>query len=305
MRVGVSFPHHAIGSDPIAIRDWAQAAEELGFDHLIVYEHVLGPDPALHPDASFRYTNQTVWHEPLVLCGFLAAVTRRIGLQTAVVILPLRDTVIMAKQAAEVDVLSNGRLRMGVGAGWMAFEFAALDRDFHTRGARLDEQMALLRALWSNPSVTMHGQWHHIEGAGINPMPVQRPIPVWVGGTVRAAVRRVAQHGDGWIAGGEYQGRPPDDDARQMLAWLHEEARAAGRQPEAFGVQGVMSIGLLPEPEWAARAEAWARFGATDLLVDTGSTGWSRTASLVTVDQQIHALGRVKQALEPVTLPRP
>ena len=115
---------------------------------------------------------------------------------------------------------------------------------------------------------------------------------------MRAAVRRVAQHGDGWIAGGEYQGRPPDDDARQMLAWLHEEARAAGRQPEAFGVQGVMSIGLLLETAWAQRAEAWARFGATDLLVDTGSTGLSRTASLVTVDQQIHALGRVKQALE-------
>ena len=295
MRLGVSFPHQAIGSDSIAIRDWAQAVEDLGFDHLIVYEHVLGPDPSIHLNAGFEYTNRNVYHEALVLCGFLAATTRRIGLQTAVTVLPLRDTIIFAKQAAEVDLLSHGRLRVGVGAGWMAFEFAALDRDFHTRGARLGEQMALLRALWSNPSVTMHGRWHHIEGAGINPMPVQRPIPVWVGGTVRAAVRRVAQHGDGWIAGGEYASRPPDNDARQMLAWLHEEARAAGHRPDEFGVQGGMSIGPLPETEWATRAEAWARFGATDLIIDT--TLSLPTGSLDTVGQQIRALGRVKAAL--------
>ena len=147
MRVGISFPHQAIGADPVAIRDWAQASEDLGFDHLIVYEHVTGPDPDLHPGETFRYTNRTRWHEPLVVCGFLAAVTQRIGLQTGVLILPLHETVIVAKQAAEVDVLSGGRLRLGVGAGHMASEFSALGRDFHTRGARLDEQMALLRAM--------------------------------------------------------------------------------------------------------------------------------------------------------------
>jgi probable F420-dependent oxidoreductase len=299
MRIGVSFPHHAIGLDPLAIRDWAQAAEDLGFDHLVVYEHVIGPDPAIHPDQAFRYTNQVVWHEPLVLCGFLAAATRRVGLQTGILVLPLRDTVVVAKQAAEVDVLSGGRLRLGVGVGWMEFEFAALGRDFHARGARLDEQMVLLRALWTDPAVTFHGREHHIAGAGINPLPVQRPIPLWVGGKVRAAARRAARLGDGWIVPGTYLERPPDDAARQMLAWLREAATEAGRPAEALGVQGAFSIGRVPEAEWAARAEAWRQFGATALLVDTGATGGSRDRSLDAFDGQMQALRRIRDVLEP------
>jgi len=154
-----------VGGDQVAIRDWAQAAEDLGFDHVAIYEHVIGPDPSRHPQQTFRFTNRTVWHEPLVLCGFLAGVTQRIGLKTTVVVLPLRETVALAKQAAEVDVLSGGRLRLGVGVGWMDLEFAALGRDFHSRGARLDEQIALLRALWTEPAVTFHGRWHTIDGA--------------------------------------------------------------------------------------------------------------------------------------------
>src|SRR6266852_36172 len=169
MRIGVSFPHHAIGPDPAAIRDWAQAADDLGIDHLIVYEHIILPDQALHPDETFRYTHETVLHEPLTLCSYLAAVTRRVGLQTGILVLPLHETVIVGKQLAEVDVLSGGRLRLGVGVGWLEFEFAALGRDFHSRGARMDEQIALLRGLWTGPSVTFHGREHHIEGAGINP----------------------------------------------------------------------------------------------------------------------------------------
>jgi probable F420-dependent oxidoreductase len=297
MRIGVSFPHQALGVDPVAIRDWAQAADELGIDRLIVYEHVILPDPARHPGQTFRYTNQTNLHEPLVLCGFLGAVTRRVGLQTGILILPLRDTIIVAKQAAEVDVLSGGRLRLGVGIGWEAFEFAAIGRDFHERGARLDEQLPLLRALWSDPSVDFQGRWHRVEGAGICPLPVQRPIPLWVAGGVRAALRRAARHGDGWIAPGDYLVRAPDEEARRLLGWLHEEAAAAGRAPASLGVQGVITIGRQPEAEWTARAEAWRQLGATDLLVDTGVSARASDPGLTDPAQQIQALRRISMAL--------
>jgi probable F420-dependent oxidoreductase len=301
MHVGVTFPHAVLGGDQVAIRDWAQAAEDLGFDHVAIYEHVIGPDPSRHPQQTFRFTNRTVWHEPLVLCGFLAGVTQRIGLKTTVVVLPLRETVALAKQAAEVDVLSGGRLRLGVGVGWMDFEFAALGRDFHSRGARLDEQIALLRALWTEPAVTFHGRWHTIDGAGINPLPLQRPIPVWIGGLVRAAARRSARHGDGWIVTGRYLTSPPDDAARQMLNWLHEEARAAGRPPSALGVQGGLGIAGLSEAEWVARAEAWREFGATALLVDTGELHGRPVPT--TVDQEIKVLRHIGQTLEAVVRP--
>jgi len=300
MRIGVSFPHHAIGPDPVAIRDWAQAADDLGIDHIIVYEHIILPDPALHLDESFRYTTQTVVHEPLTLCSYLAAATRRIGLQTGILVMPLHETVIVGKQVAEVDVLSGRRVRLGVGVGWMEFEFGALGRDFHSRGARLEEQMASLRALWTAPSVTFRGREHHIDGAGINPLPVQRPVPVWVGGKVRATVRRAAQYGDGWIVAGDYLAGPPDDDARQMLDWLHDEEASAGRPVGSLGVQGVCSIGQKIEAEWAERAEARRQFGATDVLVDTGVSARTHDASLNTPVAQIKALRRIREVLGPL-----
>jgi probable F420-dependent oxidoreductase len=307
MRIAVTFPQHVIGVDPIALRDWAQTAEGLGFDHLVVYEHVIFPDAAAaYSDQPFGYTNQISMHEPLVLFGFLAAATQRIGLQTSIlilplrdtVILPLRDTVILAKQAAEVDVLSGGRLRLGVGAGWLASEFEVLGRDFHTRGARLDEQITLLRALWTNPTVTFSGREHHIDSAGLNPLPVQRPIPLWVGGGVRATVRRVARHCDGWIAPGPYTRRPVDDGARQLVDWLHLEAAAAGRRPEDIGVQGVLGIGGLTQSEWADRADGWRQLGATDLLVDTILSADPSDPTLNTPSAQIQALPRIREALE-------
>ena len=297
MRIGISFPHQAIGPDPIGIRDWAQTAEELGFDYVVVYEHVILPDAASHPGETFRYTNKESLHEPLVLCGFLASVTRRIGLQTGILILPLRATVILAKQAAEVDVLSGGRLRLGVGAGYIAFEFDALGRNFHTRGARMDEQLALLRELWTSSAVTFQRREHSVDGAGLNPLPVQRPIPLWVAGTVRASVRRAARYGAGWIASGAYIGRPVDDEARQLLAYLHQVAEAAGRRPEELGVQGFMSIGQSTEAEWAERAEGWRQFGATDLAIDTGVSATASNPSLNSTRAQIHALRRMADVL--------
>jgi probable F420-dependent oxidoreductase len=297
MRIGVSFPHQAMGLDTVALRDWAQAAEGVGFDYIVVYEHIIFPDAASHPDQTFRYTNETTLHEPMVLCGFLAAATQRIGLQTGIVILPLHDTVTLAKQAAEVDVLSGGRLRLGVGVGWLEFEFMTLGRDFHTRGARMDEQMALLRALWTSSAVTFSGLEHKITGAGLNPLPIQRPIPMWVGGGARASVRRAARHGAGWIAPGRYIGRGLDDEARQLIDWLRVEAVASGRQPDDVGVQGVMGIGRLTEAEWTDRAEAWRHAGATDLLIDTGVSAAASDVSLNNASAQIKALARIRESL--------
>jgi probable F420-dependent oxidoreductase len=306
MRIGVTLPQHVIGVDSVALRDCAQAAEGLGFDHLVVYEHVILPDAASHPGQNFNSTNQISLHEPLVLCGFLAAATQRIGLQTTdVLILPLRDTLIVGKQTAELDVLSGGRLCLGVGAGWLEFEFLTLGRDFHSRGARLDEHMALLRALWTTPAVTSHGREHHIDGAGLNPLPVQRPIPLWVGGGVRASVRRAARRAAGWIAPGPYTTRPGDDAARQLVDWLHLEAAAMRRPPEDIGVQGLIGIGGLAETEWTDRAEGWRQVGATDLLVDTVVSAASSDPSLSTVSAQMQALARIRAALEPAMSPRP
>jgi probable F420-dependent oxidoreductase len=304
MRIGVIFPQHQAGigamgtrdtapfaTDPVAVRDWAQAADDLGFDHIGLYEHVIGPDAARHPDLAGQFTNENTWHEPLVLCGFLAACTRRINLFTSILILPLRETVILAKQAAEVDMLSGGRLRLGVGVGWQTFEYDTVGQDFHTRGARLAEQVAVMKALWTQPSVTYAGRWHTIDGGGIKPLPVQRPIPVIMGGMADATVRRAAWLGDGWIVGGKYLSHPPDDQARRLRDLLYASLDAEGRVPDSVAVYGAMGIAHLPEGEWAARAEAWRQFGATHLLIETVGAGHDSPA------EQIRMLSRIKEAV--------
>jgi probable F420-dependent oxidoreductase len=189
MRIGIVFPQYEIGTDPAAIRDFAQAAEGIGYHHLLASEHVLGASTAARPDwrrpygdTHRAYTDEDQFHEPLVLFGFLAGLTRRIELVTGILILPQRQTALVAKQAAEIDVLSGGRLRLGVGLGWNAVEYEALGMDFRTKARRIEEQIALLRALWTQPVVDFAGEWDRIPAAGINPLPVQRPIPIWLGG---------------------------------------------------------------------------------------------------------------------------
>ncbi len=228
MKVGVVFPQTEIGNDPIAIRDYAQAVEEMGYDHILVYDHVLGASTVNRPNWSGPYTDKTPFHEIFVLLGYLAGLTRTVGLVTGVVILPQRQAALVAKQAAEVDVLSGGRMRVGVGIGWNYVEYEALDEDFHTRGARVDEQVAVMRALWTQPVVRFKGKWHHISEAGINPLPIQQPIPVWFGGHSEPMLKRVARLGDGWFPLGL-----PDDRARSQIDQLYEyaagcRARAAG-----------------------------------------------------------------------------
>src|SRR5215472_4455384 len=231
MQIGVVFPQLEIGADPSAIRAYAQAVEEMGFSHIMVFDHVLGADITNRPGWHGAYTSKDMFHEPFVLFGYLAAATQRVGLVTSVIILPQRQTALVAKQAAEVDVLSSGRLRLGIGVGWNPVEYQALGEDFATRGARSEEQIAVLRALWTQPTVTFKGRWHQIEDAGIKPLPVQRPIPIWIGGGAEATLRRAGRIGDGW-----FPQMAPDERAGAMVERLRLYTREAGRADSAVGI---------------------------------------------------------------------
>ena len=289
MKVGVVFPQTEIGSDPAVIRDYAQAAEGAGYHHLLVFDHVLGGKVERFDKLGRRppYTDETPFHEPFVLFGYLAAVTRRLELVTGIIILPQRQTALVAKQAAAVDVLTGGRLRLGVGIGWNYVEYEALNEDFHTRGRRVSEQIAVMRRLWTEPTVTFDGAYHHIDRAGINPLPVQRPIPVWMGGMVEPVLRRLAQTADGWFP--QFQ---PGDEARQMLDRLRGYITEVGRAPSAVGIEGRFSLAIGGPAEWVQRAREWRDIGATHLSVNTMGAG------LASPRDHIDAVLKVKQALD-------
>jgi probable F420-dependent oxidoreductase len=286
MRIGAVFPQTEIGNDPAAIRAYAQAVEELGYRHILIYDHVLGASTATRPDWRGPYTSDTSFHEPFVLFGYFAACTQQIELVTGVIILPQRQTALVAKQAAEVDVLSGGRLRLGIGVGWNAVEYEGLNEDFGNRGARSEEQIAVLRMLWTQPVVTFQGRWHQLNAAGINPLPVQRPIPIWIGGGADKVLERTARLADGW-----FPQLPPDDRARAALDKLRAYAEAAGRAPESIGIEARLSIGSLAEHGWREYAEAWRALGASHFSINTMGAGF-RSAQ-----EHIDALRRVKAAL--------
>lgn len=286
MRIGAVFPQTEIGDDPAAIRDYAQAVEEMSYSHILIYDHVLGASTATRPNWRGPYTSDTLFHEPFVLFGYLAGLTRRIELVTGVIILPQRQTALVAKQAAEVDVLSGGRLRLGVGVGWNEVEYQGLNEDFRNRGARSEEQIAVLRALWTEPVVTFQGRWHQIDAAGIKPLPIQRPIPIWIGGGADATLDRVGRIGDGW-----FPQRPPDEQARAMVERLRTATQAAGRAPESVGIEARLSLSQVPEGEWASFVDGWRRLGATHLCVNTMGMG------LASPGAHIEALGRAKNVL--------
>jgi probable F420-dependent oxidoreductase len=283
MQLGVIFPQTEIGADPKAIRDFAQAAEDMGYAHLIVFDHVLGADTAYHQNWQGPYTKADMFHEPFVLYGYLAAITQRLELVTAVIILGQRQTALVAKQAAAVDVLSGGRLRLGVGIGWNAVEYEALGENFHDRGKRSEEQITVLRALWTQEEVDFHGRWHHITHAGINPLPIQRPIPLWLGGRAEAVVERVGRLSDGW-----FPQFAPDDAGRATIERMHGYARAAGRNPAAIGIEGRISLADSKPDDWSRLAEAWGSLGATHLSVNTMRAG------LKTPDAHIDAIRRFR-----------
>ncbi|HEX7215727.1 MAG TPA: LLM class F420-dependent oxidoreductase [Methylomirabilota bacterium] len=271
MRYGVVFPQIEFGNDVQAIRDYAQTAEGLGYDYLLAYDHVLGAHPERTPKLTGPYTWEHPFHEPMVFFGFLAAATTRLGLVTGILILPQRQTALVAKQTAEVDVLSGGRLRLGIGIGWNYVEYDSLGQDFKTRGRRTEEQIAVLRKLWTQPLVTHKSAHHVIDNAGINPLPVQRPIPIWFGGAADAVLERAARLGDGWMPAG----RPPDDRMKGYLDQLGRHLAAAGRDRTRFGIDPWISIAGLGRDEVRRRVEAWRALGATHLAIDTMRAGFT------------------------------
>jgi probable F420-dependent oxidoreductase len=285
MRAGAIFPQTEIGADPVAVRDWAQAVEGMGYHHILAYDHVLGAGTRSRPDWAGPYASGDLFHEIFVLLGYLAGLTRTAELVTGVVILPQRQTALVAKQAAEVDVLSGGRLRLGVGVGWNAVEYEALGEDFHTRGKRCDEQIAVLRALWRDEAITYHGRWHTITDAGINPLPPRRAIPIYIGGQSDAAISRAARLGDGWMPQ-----TPPNDATRTKLAALHAARRAAGREGEPFGIEARLTLRLKPEDAWRQYLLDWQALGATHVTVNTMGAGYT------TLDQHLSALARARTA---------
>jgi probable F420-dependent oxidoreductase len=287
MRIGAVFPQLEIGNDPADVRAWARGVEELGFRHVLVYDHVLGAGTAGRP--GWRgYTEQDAFHEVFVLFGYLAAVTRDVELVTGVLVLPQRQTALVAKQAAEVDVLSGGRLRLGVGVGWNAVEFEALGTDFAGRGARVEEQIAVLRALWAEPTVTFDGTWHRVPDAGINPLPPRRGIPIWIGGTAEVALRRTARLADGWFPQG-----PPDDTYAAAVERLRGYVRDAGREPGEIGIEPRLTLSEVPRERWTDFASSWRDLGATHLCVNTMGSG------LRDVGEHLAALRDVLAAVGP------
>jgi probable F420-dependent oxidoreductase len=293
MRIGVVFPQTEIGANPADVADFARAAEDLGYDHLVVYDHVLGAVP--RGSEWLGYTHQDMFHEPFVLFGYLAAVTQRLELVTGILVLPQRQTALVAKQAAEVDVLSGGRLRLGVGAGWNNVEFEALRESFGTRGARMEEQVAVLRALWTQEVVTYEGRWHRIVQAGIHPLPLQRPIPIWMGGESDAALRRTARLADGWMAGGTL--RSPTSRLSgagggypAAVARLREYAQAAGRDPSKIGLERRVNYADPPDQRSQAVAE-WQTLGGTHLSINTMRAG------LASPRDHVEAIRTMREAL--------
>jgi probable F420-dependent oxidoreductase len=285
MQIGVVFPQTELGGDVAAVRDYAQGVEQLGYRHLLVYDHVLGADPSVHSPWTGPYDVNTTFHEPFVMFGYLAGITS-LELVTGVIILPQRQTVLVAKQAAEVDVLSNGRFRLGIGVGWNRVEYDGLGQDFTTRGRRSGEQVKLLRKLWTEQTITETVDGERVIGAGIAPLPVQRPIPVWFGAQSPPAYRRAGRLGDGWFP--QIQPGPKLDEARAIV---EQAARDAGRDPSGLGMEGRVS--WRGDADAAADAvEQWRAVGATHLSVNTMKSGFT------SVDDHLRALESLASALQ-------
>ena len=286
MQLGVVFPQNEIGEDPGAVRAFAEAAEGLGYAHLVFYDHVLGADTNRRPDWQGPYSHEDTFHEPLVTFGYLAALTSRIELVSGIIILPQRQTVLVAKQAAQVDVLSGGRLRLGVGIGWNDVEYEGLGQNFHDRGKRSEEQVELLRALWTNEVVDFQGRWHSIPGAGIKPLPVQRPIPVWFGGGRSDGVlRRIARIGDGW-----FPQLQADEQGRERMERFKGLVEEAGRSQDEVGVDARVALSRGGVDGALRDSEVWQEMGATHVSFNTLRAG------LASADEHIDALRRFKEA---------
>jgi len=278
VRIGAVFPQTEIGTDPADVARWATQVEQLGYQHIVVYDHVLGAGTSTR-EGWRGYSSDDSFHEVFVLLGYVAALTTSVELVTGVLILPQRQTVLVAKQAAEVDVLSRGRMRLGIGVGWNPVEYEGLGESFANRGARSEEQIELMRALWTAPTITYHGRWHHVDNAGIRPLPVRQNIPIWIGGVAETVLRRIGRIGDGWLPQ-----RPPDDEAAALLDRIRGYAGEAGRSPTEIGIEARLTIAREPRDSWLAFVTGWKTLGATHLGINTMGMGFR------SVDEHLAAL---------------
>lgn len=292
IRTGIYLPQNELEPDPQVMRGFAQAVEEMGYDYLVIADHVLGADVSVRPHWRPRggpppYTKDNRFHEVFVLYGFLAACTTRLGLAPSVVILPQRQTAVVAKQAAELDVLSGGRFRLGIGTGWNDVEYEALGADFRSRGACMDEQITLLRALWTQETVTFKGRWHTVNAAGLNPLPVQRPIPIWMGGTADVALRRIGRVGDGWLAGWSL----PFEQLKQAIARVKGYALEAGRDAGSIGIECQVKLAGKSSADIGHTLAFFGNNSVTHVTVRTDGAGLSG------LDAHLEVAGNFRRAL--------
>jgi len=293
MKLGVALPLTDIGGEPTVVRDYAQAAEDLGYDFLAATDHVLGVNVASRPDWGQRNTSADFFHDPFVLFGFLSPLTRKIEFSTEVLILAQRQTVLVAKQTACLDILSGGRFRLGIGIGWNPVEFVGLNEDFSNRGKRSEEQVLVMKALWSEPHVTFRGNWHTIDDAGINPPPGKRGVALWYGGHNDRTLQRIAKWGDGWIM----LAHTPGDAARAEFAKLRAYAAAEGRAKDAIGL-GVWVSAVDDEDGWRREIQAWKEAGVTHVtLNNTFARYYHRRIPGRTLGDHMTALKRYRAAV--------
>jgi probable F420-dependent oxidoreductase len=283
---GALLPQNELGTDPAAIRAYAQGVEELGYRHLTCYEHVLGANIQSRPGWTGPYTSEHEFHEPFVLFAYLAAVTRELQFATCILVLPQRQTALVAKQAAELALLSRDRFWLGVAAGWNAVEFEGLGIPWERRAARLEEQISILRRLWTEPAFTFEGEFDTIPDAGIAPRP-SRSVPIWIGGGFsRAVLSRIARLGDGWM--------PQTRAARELVEareTLRELLREQGRSLDELGIEVRLQLAQLPRERWAEEAANWIEAGVTHLTVTTHGLGCA------SVDDHLRVLGEVAELI--------
>jgi len=295
MQLGASLSVGDIGTGPTVMRDYAQAAEGLGYDFLVCPDHVLGADPDKVPAGTRMGTNASAYHDPFVLFGFLAGVTKKIDFAAGVLILAQRQAALVAKQAACLDELSGGRFRLGVGVGWNQIEFQGLGMDFHTRGKRSEEQVRFMQALWAEPAITFKGAFHELTDGGINPRPRSGKVPVWFGGHAEATLHRVAKYGDGFIP----NRWEPGDEVLAVFEKLRGLIEAAGRNPADVGLDVWVSPGKGNEDDWRREIAFWKKAGVTHITAHTSfvSAIHARIAGK-TFDEHLKAITRYREAIK-------
>ena len=282
MKLGVTFPQLDFGADPGAIRSYVQAARDLGYAYLLAYDHVLGADVTNRPGWT-GYTKDDSFHEPFVLFAYMSAIAPELEFVTGVIILPQRQTVLVAKQAAEVDILTGGKFRLGIGVGWNHVEFEGLNEEFASRGRRVEEQIELMRKLWTAPVISFEGAHHRVTEAGLNPLPIQQPIPIWIGGTADVVLERTARVADGWFPLGRC-----NPENLERIARLRDLTEAAGRDRHALGIDARIDMRAVPETEWPEEIAHWRRAGATHLSISTMYQDYSTQEHIAAIERFKH-----------------